>query len=270
MADLASTVSYLKTLDTDLKAQTAALNGDTTTNKTAYYKLVDGRTLYWDGFMPKIVVSLLTTKLANQEYDASVRQGGVVFWKTRNGEILDVWFAANQDKFTLVADQLTRKLGKDKFKNMVLSNPTITWDELTIPEGTILTPKVTFNLTPKEGYEKASDSSETVTLTIRNLYKAAAPNTNLFATQGASSSATPNNASQANDATTIEKVNVYLNYTGPNIELDAELPQVGNQNNTSINGTSSVTGDFNDKFKKLLVNVVKGGARWIFIITSNN
>ncbi|SYV92760.1 Uncharacterised protein, partial [Mycoplasmopsis synoviae] len=46
-ADLASTVSYLKTLDTDLKAQTAALNGDTTTNKTAYYKPVNGRTLYW-------------------------------------------------------------------------------------------------------------------------------------------------------------------------------------------------------------------------------
>ncbi|MFL1059730.1 hemagglutinin, partial [Mycoplasmopsis synoviae] len=94
---------------------------------------------------------------------------------------------------TLVADQLTRKIGKDKFKNMTLSNPRITWDELTIPEGTILTPKVTFTLTPKEDYEKASDPSETVTLTIRNLYKAADPNTNLFATQGASSSAVPNN-----------------------------------------------------------------------------
>ncbi|MFL1038938.1 hemagglutinin, partial [Mycoplasmopsis synoviae] len=98
--------------------------------------------------------------------------------------ILDVWFAANQDKFTLVADKLTRKLRKDKFKNMVLSNPRITWDELTILEGTILTPKVTSNLTPKEGYEKATGSLETVTLTIRNLYKAADPNTNLFATQG--------------------------------------------------------------------------------------
>ncbi|MFA7729588.1 hypothetical protein ABC507_03440, partial [Mycoplasmopsis synoviae] len=55
--DLASTASYLKTLETELKAQTAALNGDTTTNKTAYYKPVDGRTLYWDGFMPKIVLT---------------------------------------------------------------------------------------------------------------------------------------------------------------------------------------------------------------------
>ncbi|MFL1058592.1 hemagglutinin, partial [Mycoplasmopsis synoviae] len=90
-----------------LNADTDALNGDNPTTKNAYYNADTTRTLYWYGFKPKIVVSLLTTKAANQEYDASVRQGGVVFWKTRNGEILDVWFAANQDKFTLVADQLT-------------------------------------------------------------------------------------------------------------------------------------------------------------------
>ncbi|MFL1037713.1 hypothetical protein ACJOMK_04340, partial [Mycoplasmopsis synoviae] len=54
--DLASTVCYLKTLETELKTQSEALNGDTTTNKTAYYKPVKGRTLYWEGFMPKIVV----------------------------------------------------------------------------------------------------------------------------------------------------------------------------------------------------------------------
>ncbi|SYV94139.1 Uncharacterised protein, partial [Mycoplasmoides gallisepticum] len=47
MADLASTVSYLKSLNDSLKAETDKLNGDTTTNKTAYYKLVEGRTLYW-------------------------------------------------------------------------------------------------------------------------------------------------------------------------------------------------------------------------------
>ncbi|MFL1059893.1 hemagglutinin, partial [Mycoplasmopsis synoviae] len=90
-ADLASTVSYLKSLNDTLKAATDALNGDNPTTITAYYKADTTRTLYWDGFMPKIVVSLLTTKAANQEYDASVRQGGVFFWKTRNGEILDVW-----------------------------------------------------------------------------------------------------------------------------------------------------------------------------------
>ncbi|MFL0973883.1 hemagglutinin, partial [Mycoplasmopsis synoviae] len=51
-ADLASTVSYLKSLNDTLKAATDALNGDNPTEKTAYYKPVNGRTLYWDGFMP--------------------------------------------------------------------------------------------------------------------------------------------------------------------------------------------------------------------------
>ncbi|MFL0991174.1 hemagglutinin, partial [Mycoplasmopsis synoviae] len=36
-------------------------------------------------------------------------------------------------------------------------------------------------------------------------------------------------------------------------------PKVGSQDNTSLNGTSNVTGEFNTKFKKLLVNVVRGG-----------
>ncbi|MFL1073641.1 hemagglutinin, partial [Mycoplasmopsis synoviae] len=101
---------------------------------------------------------------------------------------------------------------------------------------------------PKEGYEKATGSLETVTLIIINLYKQANPDTNVFATQGASSSTTPNNASQANDATTIEKVNFYLNYTVHSIVLDEAIPTVGSTPNTSIKGTSNVTGDFNTKF----------------------
>ncbi|MFL1048088.1 hemagglutinin, partial [Mycoplasmopsis synoviae] len=36
--DLASTVSYLKSLNDTLKAATDALNGDNPTEKTAYYK----------------------------------------------------------------------------------------------------------------------------------------------------------------------------------------------------------------------------------------
>ncbi|MFL1038957.1 hypothetical protein ACJOMV_04275, partial [Mycoplasmopsis synoviae] len=66
----------------------------------------------------------------------------------------------------------------------------------------------------------------------------------------ASSSAVSNRASSPNDETTIKTVNVYLNYTGPNIELDAEAPKVGSQDNTSINGTSNVTGAFNNAFRE--------------------
>ncbi|AAP56553.1 VlhA.4.10 variable lipoprotein family protein [Mycoplasmoides gallisepticum str. R(low)] len=252
-ANLASTASYLKSLNDTLKAATDALNGDNPTTKTAYYKADAGRTLYWDGFMPKIVTTTLPTTVAqmNREYNESPT-GSYPFWKQRNALILTTWFNQNQDKLSLVSEQLTKKLGEEKFKNMTLSDPKISWDESVIKKKTIFTPKVTFTLTPKEGYKKADDSSQTVTLTIRNLYKEADPNKNLFATQGASSSAAPQN-SKVDDANVKAKVNVYLNYTGPNIELDAKLLQVGSKNNTSINGTSNVDGNFNTKFKELLV-----------------
>ncbi|SYV92715.1 Uncharacterised protein, partial [Mycoplasmopsis synoviae] len=71
----------------------------------------------------------------------------------------------------------------------------------------------------------------------------------MFQTQGSSPSATPNGANSANHAQTIKDVNVYLNYTGPNIELNAELPKVGSQENTSLNGTSNVDGAFNNAFR---------------------
>ncbi|MFL1059624.1 hypothetical protein ACJONO_04705, partial [Mycoplasmopsis synoviae] len=51
-ADLASIVSYLKTLETELKTQSEALNGETPPTKTYYYKFDADRTLYWEGFMP--------------------------------------------------------------------------------------------------------------------------------------------------------------------------------------------------------------------------
>ncbi|WP_225601419.1 hemagglutinin [Mycoplasmopsis synoviae] len=88
------------------------------------------------------------------------------------------------------------------------------------------------------------------------LYTSADATENALRYQGVSFSAAPNKAKEANHNQTIKDVDVYLNYTGPNIELDAEAPTVGATPNTSINGTSNVKGTFNDKFKKLLVNVV--------------
>ncbi|WP_011283385.1 hypothetical protein [Mycoplasmopsis synoviae] len=231
-ADLASTVSYLKTLDTDLKAQTAALNGDTTTNKTAYYKPINGRTLYWDGFMPKIVLT---------DFDKTWEQN------SENERKIRAWFR-EASNWAGLSEQLTKKLGVDKFKNVVLSQPNVTFEIINWNGQTWRVPTVTFNLAAKEGYE-LTGSTNTIALKIRVVYDSNDANAILFPVQGASSSATPNNASQANDATTIEKVNVYLNYTGPNIELDADLPTVGGQENTSINGTSNVDGAFNTAFR---------------------
>ncbi|MFL0973695.1 hemagglutinin [Mycoplasmopsis synoviae] len=139
---------------------------------------------------------------------------------------------------------------------MVLSTPTITWDEVEFSNKgsnkVYLTPKVTFNLAAKDGYALAEGSTTTVTLTIRVLYKDSNLTRNVLSTQGAYYTAAPKNAI-VDDANVKAKVNVYMNYTGPNIELDADLPRVGEQENTSLNGTSNVTDDFNNKFNKLLI-----------------
>nr|WP_318035561.1 hypothetical protein [Mycoplasmopsis synoviae] len=240
-ADLASTVSYLKSLSDSLKAETDKLNGDTTENKTAYYKPVDGRTLYWDGFMPKITLESFTASQTNVEDNKSK---------------LQTWFNTKAN-WSNLEDQLVKKLGSEKFKNVKLTNPQVDWD---IVNSNQYRPKVTFDVTQKEGYELQSGSefSQSLTMVIRVLYTTQSPNANVLQMQGASSSAAPAGSTPSNNAAVIRDVNVYMNYTGPNIELDAELPQVGNQNNTSINGTSNVEGTFNTKFKNLLVNVVGG------------
>ncbi|UQZ95757.1 hypothetical protein F9C22_03310 [Mycoplasmoides gallisepticum] len=238
MADLASTVSYLKSLNDSLKAESDKLNGDTTTNKTAYYKLVEGRTLYWDGFMPKIVLDNFDSSWTNAN-------------DSDNQNKIKAWFghAANWEG---LSDQLTKKLGAERFKNVKL-----TFKEASFSSDNIKTPTVTFTVAAKEGYTLAEGqdaSTQEISLVVRVLYNRDDESTIQFPTQGASSSAAPNNTMKPNDDEVIKKVNVYLNYTGPNIELDADLPTVGGKENTSINGTSNVEGTFNDKFKELLVD----------------
>ncbi|WP_350266692.1 hypothetical protein ABOD99_03215 [Mycoplasmoides gallisepticum] len=238
MADLASTVSYLKSLNDSLKAETDKLNGDTTTNKTAYYKLVQGRTLYWDGFMPKIVLDNFDSSWTNAN-------------DSDNQNKIKAWFghAANWEG---LSDQLTKKLGAERFKNVKL-----TFKEASFSSDSIKTPTVTFTVAAKEGYTLAEGqdaSAQEISLVVRVLYNRDDESTIQLPTQGASSSAAPNNTMKPNDDEVIKKVNVYLNYTGPNIELDADLPTVGGKENTSINGTSNVEGTFNDKFKELLVD----------------
>ncbi|UBM43882.1 GA module-containing protein [Mycoplasmopsis synoviae] len=238
--DLASTASYLKTLETELKAQTAALNGDTTTNKTAYYKPVNGRTLYWDGFMPKIVLN---------NFDKTWEQN------SENERKIRAWFD-NAINWAGLSEQLTKKLGAERFKNVVLSNPQIIFEDVMLSSGSVKFPKVTFTVTAKDGYQLASGegTSTTLELKIRVLYSSSDPNALLLPYQEASSSAAPSGANTADHAKTIKDVNVYLNYTGPAIVLDATLPVVGKVDNTTTNGTSNVTDDLNTKFKDLVTS----------------
>ncbi|UBX97236.1 hemagglutinin [Mycoplasmopsis synoviae] len=192
--------------------------------------------------MPKIVVP---------GYEADGEGKGKATHEEANKTKLEAWFASNQDKFTLVADQLTRKLGSDKFKNVTLTNPQVSYEEVTVNSNAWKNPKVTFNIQAKPGYQltEPTTDSKQISLTIRVLYENQASTQNLLTIQGASPTAAPNTASVGNPATAIKSVNVYLNYTGPAIMLNADLPTVGGQENTLINGTSNVTGAFNNAFR---------------------
>ncbi|MFL0991121.1 hemagglutinin, partial [Mycoplasmopsis synoviae] len=200
--------------------------------------------------MPKIVV---------EDYQPAGHGNNKDTNETTNQQKLQNWFniSSNWEK---LSEQLTKKLGADKFKNVTLSSPTVTYETISTGRD-VRIPKVTFTVAAKDGYNLTKPTGETkqISLSIRVLYTSQNQTENALRYQGVSFSAAPNGANSVNHAQTIKDVNVYLNYTGPSIVLDEALPTVGTTPNTSINGTSNVEGTFNDKFKKLLVNVVRGG-----------
>ncbi|UBX99388.1 hemagglutinin [Mycoplasmopsis synoviae] len=191
--------------------------------------------------MPKIVV---------EDYVSDGDGNNRAQHEAANQQKLQEWFntSSNWEK---LSEQLTKKLGADKFKNVTLTNPQVSYEEVTVNSNAWKNPKVTFNIQAKPGYQLTEPTTEEsqISLSIRVLYSSQESNQNLLTIQGASPTAAPNNTTMVSDPNVLRTVNVYLNYTGPNIELDAELPQVGNQNNTSINGTSNVDGAFNTAFR---------------------
>ncbi|AWL84051.1 hemagglutinin [Mycoplasmopsis synoviae] len=187
--------------------------------------------------MPKIVLT---------DFDKTWEQN------SENERKIRKWFD-NAVNWAGLSDQLTKKLGAERFKNVKL-----TYKEVTFSTNAVKTPTVKFTVAAKEGYTLDNSANE-ISLVVRVLYNRDNESTIQLPTQGASSSAVPNRASSPNDETTIKTVNVYLNYTGPSIVLDEAHPTVGEQENTSINGTSNVTGEFNTKFRKLLVSVFRQG-----------
>ncbi|MFL1043449.1 hemagglutinin [Mycoplasmopsis synoviae] len=192
--------------------------------------------------MPKIVVD---------GYVADGAGANKAQHETENTRLLQQWFdtPANWEK---LSEQLTKKLGSSKFKNIVLTSPMVSYEDTS---SNTRVPKVTFTLRGKEGYNLQTDNGATssLTLSIRVLYTSAESTQNVLQMQGASSSATPGNTRTVSDTNVLRNVNVYLNYTGPVILLDADLPAVGTANNTTINGTSKIEGnDLATKVKALL------------------
>ncbi|AKB11014.1 hypothetical protein [Mycoplasmopsis synoviae] len=155
--------------------------------------------------MPKIVVD---------DYVANTTEDNKEEIKEANKTKLQNWFKApaNWEK---LSEQLTKKLGADKFKNVVLTSPMVSYEEVTVNTNTWKNPKVTFNIQAKPGYQLTEPTTEEsqISLSIRVLYSSQESNQNLLTIQGASPTAAPNNTRNANDETTKKTVNVYLNYT---------------------------------------------------------
>ncbi|AKB10996.1 hypothetical protein [Mycoplasmopsis synoviae] len=155
--------------------------------------------------MPKIVVD---------GYVADGAGANKAQHETENTRLLQQWFdtPANWEK---LSEQLTKKLGANKFKNVTLTNPQVSYEEITVNSNTWKKPKVTFNIQAKPGYQltEPATNPKQISLTIRVLYENQASTQNLLTIQGASSSAAPSNSS-VDDANVKAKVNVYLNYTG--------------------------------------------------------
>ncbi|WP_239611011.1 hemagglutinin [Mycoplasmopsis synoviae] len=191
--------------------------------------------------MPKIVVPT---------YEPDTTDDNKAAHEEANKTKLEAWFT-NSANWAGLEDQLTKRLGSDKFKNVKLTYASLTLTDFTASRGvTRWNPTVKFSIKANEGYTLDTNSTKEIDLVVRVLYKSAEANAaNVFTHEGASSSAAPKNTMTPNNAEVIKNVNVYLNYTGPSIVLDEALPTVGGKENTSINGTSNVDGDFNTAFR---------------------
>ncbi|MEX0364409.1 hemagglutinin, partial [Mycoplasmopsis synoviae] len=85
-------------------------------------------------------------------------------------------------------------LGADKFKNVTLTNPQVSYEEVTVNSNAWKNPKVTFNIQAKPGYQLTEPTTEEsqISLSIRVLYSSQESNQNLLTIQGASPTAAPN------------------------------------------------------------------------------
>ncbi|MFL1058625.1 hemagglutinin, partial [Mycoplasmopsis synoviae] len=90
--------------------------------------------------MPKIVLT---------DFDSSWAQN------SENERKIREWFD-NAVNWAALSDQLTKKLGVERFKNVVLSNPQIIFEEVRLSSASVKFLKVSFRVAAKNGYQLAS------------------------------------------------------------------------------------------------------------------
>ncbi|WP_369024389.1 hemagglutinin [Mycoplasmopsis synoviae] len=123
--------------------------------------------------MPKIVLDNFDSSWTNANDSA-------------NQNKIKAWFR-EASNWASLSDQLTKKLGVERFKNVKL-----TFKNATFVGTNIKTPTVTFTVAAKEGYTLAKGqaaSAQEISLVVRVLYNRDDESTIQLPTQGASSSA---------------------------------------------------------------------------------
>ncbi|MFL1058709.1 hemagglutinin, partial [Mycoplasmopsis synoviae] len=77
---------------------------------------------------------------------------------------------------------VNQKLRSDKFKNVVLTAPTVSYEEVTVNSNTWKNPKVTFNIQAKPGHQLTQPTTDPkqISLTIRVLYSSQESKQNLL------------------------------------------------------------------------------------------
>ncbi|TNK91749.1 hemagglutinin [Mycoplasmopsis pullorum] len=154
--------------------------------------------------MPKIVVPT---------YEPDTTGNSKATHEEANKTKLEAWFS-NSANWAGLEDQLTKRLGSDKFKKVKLTYRSITLTDFTAGKrATRWNPTVKFRVEAKDDYALDSTSTSELDIVVRVLYKSAEANAdNVFTHEGASPSAAPGSPS-VDDANVKAKVNVYLNYT---------------------------------------------------------
>ncbi|WP_318035628.1 hypothetical protein [Mycoplasmopsis synoviae] len=114
--------------------------------------------------MPKIVV---------QGYVADTTEDNKDTNEAANQKKLEAWFT-NSANWAGLEDQLTKRLGSDKFKNVKLTYASVTLTDFTAGRGvTRWNPTVKFSVKAKDDYALDSTSASELDIVVRVLYKSA-------------------------------------------------------------------------------------------------
>ncbi|WP_406613558.1 hypothetical protein ACJA23_02150 [Mycoplasma corogypsi] len=275
-ASFKSTADVVSKLLANLQAAKNGLDGTTRTDSKAYFKNPHNYTLSWNRYLPSMAIEDLPNIqyiLQNDEQsdlqqngpvdkDVAKKIGGVNDVKTKLTDKLNAYFS-QVSNYADLTEKLTKQLGSENFNNVKLDNPVISYKYLYFHKTQsneriiYLIPSVTFDVKPVDGISSLSESQNTISLVLRNIRNKSV-NDGIYPYEHNSvyftaSPAPTTEITAENEKIAREYINLFINYDGPSIPLDASgLTGIGVEEglNKTVNGTATITNtEFNSKFK---------------------